>query len=68
MIDQKKVLEGLKCCQISMKDERPFEKCDRCPYNGVDIIVEECRSKLCADCQELIESLNIQLDEAMLWR
>ncbi len=68
MIDQKKVLEGLRCCQVSMKDDRPFEKCGKCPYDGVSIAVEECRSQLSADCLELFESLNAQLDEAMLWR
>ena len=63
-----KVVEGLKCCQVSMSDENPFGKCADCPYDAVSVSVQDCRSKLSADCLELIESLKTQLDEAMLWR
>ena len=44
-----KVQKGLACCKVSIGNSDPFEKCKECPYNGISIDVEDCRSVLCAD-------------------
>ena len=60
MADREKTMKGLECCQISMHDEEPFEKCHECPYNEISVYVQECRSALCRDALELISALENQ--------
>ena len=55
MPDIGKVIKGLECCQISMDDKNPFEKCDECPYNHISVSVQDCRSILSVDCIELLK-------------
>ena len=55
MINSDNIIQGLKCCQISMSDEEPFTKCHECPYNDVSICVQDCRSELCKDALELLK-------------
>ena len=60
MAEIEKTKKGLECCQISMHDEEPFEKCQECPYNEISVYVQECRSALCMDALELISALENQ--------
>lgn len=54
-----KVKKAQACCQISMSDENPFEKCTECPYNEVSLCVEDCRSVLSKDTLELLEMIPV---------
>ena len=58
MVDEKKVRLGLSCCMDSMKDD-PFHSCPKCPYNTVDVAVQDCRRVLSREALELIETLGI---------
>ena len=57
MVEIEKVMQGLACCQISMGDEKPYFKCDACPYNDISIVVEDCRKQLSQDALQTIEQL-----------
>lgn len=56
MVDEKRVRLGLSCCMDSMKDD-PFRSCPKCPYNTVDVAVQDCRRELSREALELIEVL-----------
>ena len=55
MLDNDKILKGLECCQISMLEADPFAKCQDCPYHGISVYVNECRSVLSKDALELLK-------------
>ena len=50
-----KVRKGLECCRDSMSDKKPFERCKECPYDNISIVVQDCRSVLCADALDLLK-------------
>lgn len=54
-MDREKVIKGQECCQISMSEENPFEKCEECPYNHIGISVQDCRSVLSGNTLELLK-------------
>lgn len=54
-MDREKVIKGHECCQISMSEENPFEKCEECPYNYIGISVQDCRSVLSGNTLELLK-------------
>ena len=54
-MDIYKTLKGLQCCQISMSDDNPFEKCNDCPYNDLGVNVEDCRAALSNDSYTIIK-------------
>ena len=55
MPDKDKVMKGLSCCIVSMAEEEPFAKCEKCPYGTISIDVQTCRSILSAEALELLK-------------
>ena len=55
VIDAEKIMAGLRCCQVENYGD--LEHCEECPYNEVSICVQECRTALNRDAQELIDYL-----------
>lgn len=62
-MDREKVIKGQECCQISMSEENPFEKCEECPYNHIGISVQDCRSVLSGNTLELLKEQQQQIWE-----
>ena len=60
MIDNEKIIKGLKCCKTSMEYDTLFDKCSECPYNNEGIDIEDCRKVLSSEALELIELLLIR--------
>ena len=54
-MDLDKVLKGLRCCQVDKDGD--LEMCERCPYNKISIVVQECRTELCKDALDVISEL-----------
>ena len=62
-MDREKVIKGQECCQISMSEENPFEKCEECPYNYIGISVQDCRSVLSGNTLALLKEQQQQIWE-----
>jgi hypothetical protein len=65
-MDREKVIKGQECCQISMSEENPFEKCEECPYNYIDISVQDCRSVLSGNTLELLKKQEAEIRQLRL--
>jgi len=48
-----KVMKGQACCMKSTRDD-PFQECDKCPYNDVSVVMQDCRSVLCQETLEVL--------------
>ena len=48
-----KVMKGQACCMKSTRED-PFQECDKCPFNDISVVMQDCRAVLCQETLEVL--------------